>query len=115
MAVLRDQPSDGGGGVGHLEGTAKGAGEGSQLGRQQGPDALLQGGDGVWIEGCLVGGAGGPGRGNVWHRLGPGDGGRGRGGPGAIPALPLIPGRSVEGGSDRIGLAQPLAATGLAR
>jgi hypothetical protein len=58
MALLGDQPSNGGGGVGQLEGTAKGAGEGSQLGRQQGPDALLQGSDGGWIEGGLVGGAG---------------------------------------------------------
>ncbi len=44
MAVFGDQPGDGGGGVGHLEGTAEGSGEGSQLRRQQGPDALLQGG-----------------------------------------------------------------------
>jgi hypothetical protein len=34
MAVLGDQSSNGGGGVGHLEGIAEGAGEGSQLGRQ---------------------------------------------------------------------------------
>jgi hypothetical protein len=60
MAFLGDQPSDGGGGVGHLEGTTEGTREGRQLGRQQGPDALLQGGDGGWIEGGLVGGAGGP-------------------------------------------------------
>jgi hypothetical protein len=51
MALLGDKPSDGGDGVGHLENSAEGAGEGSQLGRQQGPDALLQVGDGGWIEG----------------------------------------------------------------
>ena len=51
MALLGDQPSDRGGGVGHLEGRAKSPGEGRQLGRQQGPDPLLQVGDGGWIEG----------------------------------------------------------------
>ena len=35
MAVLGDQPGDGGGGVGHLEGTAEGAREGSKLGWQR--------------------------------------------------------------------------------
>ena len=104
MAVLGDQPSDGGNGVGHLEGTAEGAREGRQLRRQQGPDALLQGCDGGWIEGGLVGGAGGPDRGPVRRRLGPGDGGRGRGVPGAVSPLPLIPGRPVEGSRDRIDL-----------
>jgi hypothetical protein len=51
IAVLGDQPGDRGGGVGHLECTAEGAGEGRQLGRQQGPNALLQGRNGGWIEG----------------------------------------------------------------
>ena len=109
MAVLGDQPSNGGGGVGHLEGTAEGSREGRQLGRLQSPDALLQGGDGGWIEGGLAGGAGGPDRGAVRRQLGPGDGSRGRGVPGSIASLPLITGRSVEGGSDRIGLGRGAA------
>lgn len=104
MALLGDQPGDGGGGVGHLEGRAKGAGEGRQLRRQQGPDALLKVGDGGWIEGGLVGGAGGPDRGTVRRRLWPGDGSRGRGVPRATTALHLITWRSVEGSRDRIGL-----------
>jgi hypothetical protein len=41
--------------------------------------------------------------------LGPGDGSRARGVPGAIASLPLIPWRSVEGGSDRIGLGRGTA------
>ena len=72
MALLGEQPSDGGGGVGHLEGIAKGGGEGRQLRRQQDPDPLLQGSDGGWIDGGLAGRAGGPDRGTVRRRLGPG-------------------------------------------
>ena len=110
MALLGDQPSDGGGGVGHLEGTAKGAREGRQLARQQGPDPLLQGGNGGWIEGgtarCISSSSGGRIGG---RRLGPGDGSRGRGVPGAIASLPVVPGRSVEGGCDRIGLGRGTA------
>ena len=103
--MLGDQPSDGGGGFGHLEGTAEGSGEGRQLGRQQSPDPLLQGGDGGWIEGGLVRcTSSSSGRRIGGRRLWPGDGSRGRGVPGAVSPLPLIPGRSVEGGSDRIGL-----------
>jgi len=104
MALLGDQPGDGGGGVGHLKGTAEGAGESSQLGRQQGPDPLLQGSDGGWIDGGLAGRAGGPDRGTVRRRLGPGDGSRGRGVPGAVSPLALIPGRSVEGSRDGVDL-----------
>ena len=105
MVVLGDQPGDGGGGVGHLEGSAVGAGEGRQLWRQQCPDAFLQGGDGGWIESRIARGAAQrPGRRIAGRRLGPGDGGRSRGVPGAIASLPLIPGRPVEGSRDRIGL-----------
>ncbi len=41
MALLGDQPSDGGGGFRHLESGAEGAGEGRQLGGQQAPDVHL--------------------------------------------------------------------------
>ena len=38
------------------------------------------------------------------RRLGPGDGSRGRGVPGAVSPLALIPGRSVEGSRDGVDL-----------
>ena len=51
MALLSDQLGDRGGGFGHLEGDAEGAGEGCQLVRQQASDPFLDRADGGRIQG----------------------------------------------------------------